>query len=280
MTPSYGGATGVGCTRTPDEGADAAMPEFPPPVPPPGEPPPPAEPHEVRRRHRVPAVVDDDVDLFGAEDAAARLADRLARVEPGATRAGDDGRPLLSPPIAPGTDRIEGPAYGRAGLVVFGAHGTPWSRTLGQIIAEVRRRHLATVGVAWRHYPDPAAHPRAAVFALATEAAAARARFWSLTRELLELRHYDPADLHGAMVRAGVDHQEALEAMRAGTGAERIADDVASALASGVTSSPALFVDGERYRGELTPGAVVAVLDVAVAARAGETNESKSAREA
>jgi protein-disulfide isomerase len=39
------------------------------------------------------------------------------------------------------------------------------------------------------------------------------------------------------------------------------ASDVASALASGVNHVPALFVNGERYTGELDPGAVTAALE-------------------
>jgi hypothetical protein len=91
-------------------------------------------------------------------------------------------------------------------LAVFGAHASPSSRSLGAVIDEVRRRHVATVGVVWRHYPDPAAHPRAAVFA----------------------------------------------------------SDVASAVASGVTYSPALFVDATRMEGEIEPGPVLALLDAAL----------------
>jgi hypothetical protein len=240
-------------------------PEFPEPVQIPGEPPPPREPHELRRPH-VPDVVDEDADLFGVEEAAGRLAERLARVEPGMTHRGPDGRPLLVPPPTRQRDRVEGPLPGRATLVVFGAHATPASHALGAVIDEVRRRHVATVGVVWRHYPDPAAHPRAALFALAAEAAAPSGRFWALTRELLRLRHYDPADLHGAMVRAGLAPEAMLETMRAGTGTERIESDVASALASGVTYTPALFVDGTRLEDEIRPGPVLAALDAALRA--------------
>jgi hypothetical protein len=243
----------------------SAMPEFPGPIRIPGEPEPPPEPREIRR-HRLPRVVDDDADRFGAEDAAARLAERLARVDAPPARPGPDGRPLLSPVPARPHDRIEGPLAGRATLVVFGAHATPSSRPLGAVLDEVRRRRVGTVGIVWRHYPDPAAHPRAAVFALAVEAAAAAGRFWSLTRELLQLRHYDPEDLHAAMVRASLSPETTLQAMRAGTGTERIASDVASALSSGVTYAPALFVDGARLRGEITPDAVVAALDAALRA--------------
>lgn len=243
----------------------SAMPAFPGPIRIPGEAEPPPEPREIRR-HRLRRVVDDDADRFGAEDAAARLAERLARVKPVPARSGPDGRPLLSPSPVRSRDRIGGPLAGRATLVVFGAHATPSSRALGAVLDAVRRRHAGTVGIVWRHYPDPAAHPRAAVFALAVEAAAAAGRFWSLTRELLQLRHYDPEDLHAAMVRASLSPEATLEAMRAGTGTERIASDVASALSSGVTSAPALFVDGARLRGEIEPGAVLAALDAALRA--------------
>jgi Na+:H+ antiporter, NhaA family len=238
-------------------------PEFPGPHRIAGEPPPPREPREIARA-RTPDVVDDDTDRFGVEDAASRLAERLAGVEGGPARPGPDGRPLLSPAPTRPHDRIEGPLPGRATLVVFGAHATPSSRALGAVLDAVRDRHVATVGIVWRHYPDPAAHPRAAVFALAAEAAAEASRFWPLTRELLRLHHYDPADLHAAMVRAGLPPEETLEAMRAGTGTERIADDVASALSSGVTYAPALFVDGARLDAEIQPDAVLVALEAAM----------------
>jgi protein-disulfide isomerase len=116
------------------------------------------------------------------------------------------------------------------------------------------------VRIAWRHFPDASAHPHAVVLALAAEAAAASGRFWALTRELLRLRHSDPRDLHTALLRAGLDPERTLEMMRAGTGEDRIADDVASAMASGVAFSPELFVGGERYTGELDAAAVSAAI--------------------
>ena len=237
--------------------------EFPPPIRLPGEGPAPPEPAPVERAH-TPVVVDEDTDTFGVEETAARVAERVARVQPHAARVAADGEILLTPPLATARDRIAGPASGQATLVVFGAHATPWSRSLGAVLDAVRRRHPATVGIAWRHYPDPVAHPRAVVFALAAEAAAEAGRFWTLTRELLGLRHHDPADLHGAIVRSSLDPDETLEAMRRGAGEGRIADDVASALASGVTYAPALFIGGERYPGELRPAPVLAAIERAL----------------
>jgi len=242
----------------------ATRPEFPPPIRLPGERPVPPEPTPIRRRAEAPDVVDEATDRYGVEETAARVADRLARVEPHAPRVADDGKILLTPSLAPAHDRIAGPAWGPATVVVFGAHGTPWSRSLGAVLDAIRRRHLMTVGVAWRHHPDPVAHPRAVVFALAVEAAAQAGRFWTLTRELLRLRHHDPDDLHSAIVRSSLDPDRILDAMRGGAGEDRIAGDVASALASGVTSAPALFIAGERYRGELRPDPVLAAIERAL----------------
>ena len=224
-----------------------------------GEPPLPREPYE--RHHREsPEVVDEAVDLFGAEAAAAQLVERLEQVPAGAADRAEDGRLLLSPPFAADHDRIDGSEWAQSTIMVFGAFGTPTSRPLGHLLTSLREQHGSTLRVAWRHYPDPAAHPRAAVFALAAEAGASLYRFWPLAHELLRLRHDDPRDLRTALLHAGIDPRRALDAMRAGTGIDRIVDDVASARASGVTFSPALFVNGEQYRGELDPAAVSAAL--------------------
>jgi Thioredoxin len=232
---------------------------FPRPIRLPGQPEPPREvPDE--RRDSPPEIVDEPIDAYGAEAAAAALAERLGHVRSSALRVAHDGLDLLSPPFTPGRDRVDGPRWARSTVVVFGAHGTPWSRLLGRVLAGIRTRDPTTVAIAWRHFPDPTAHPRAAVLALAAEAAAAQGRFWAMTRELLSARHHDPADLSAAMVRAGLDPVRTVGAMRAGTGAECIVGDTASALTSGVVFTPALFIDGERYRGELDPEAVSAAL--------------------
>lgn len=55
---------------------------------------------------------------------------------------------------------------------------------LGMLHALHESRITAVMALAWRRFPDPAADPRAAVLALAVEAAAAHGRFWAMTREL------------------------------------------------------------------------------------------------
>src|SRR3954471_6764525 len=185
-----------------------------------------ARPHPPPPRHaEPPPIVDEQVDAFGAETAAAQLTERLEQVRWSAVRMAADERALLSPPFEPQRDRVDGPPWARSSLVVFGAHGTPASRPLGRVLARVRAERVTRI--AWRHYPDPAAHPVAAMYALAVEAAAVRGRFWTLTRELLPLHHHDPADLSAAMVRAGLDPGRTTAAMRTGIGTDRIVADAA-----------------------------------------------------
>jgi hypothetical protein len=63
------------------------------------------------------------------------------------------------------------------------------------VLDSVRERHPSTIGVAWRHFPDPAAHPHAAMLALAVEAATERGRGTGRARVRVIRAQYDtPTD--------------------------------------------------------------------------------------
>jgi NhaA family Na+:H+ antiporter len=170
----------------------------------------------------------------------------------------------LTPPISDRRDHIEGPPWASASLVVFGSYGTPASRPLGRLLQQLREAHLTSLRVAWRHLPDTRTH-RPAGLALAAEAAATQGRFWSMNRELLAMRHDDPEDLHAAARRAGIDYYELLAGMRAPVCADRLRSDLASARASAVVSVPTLFVNGERFAGNLDAESVWAALQAPAA---------------
>src|SRR5215207_2376997 len=109
---------------------------FPPPIRLPGQPEPRREMPE--QRHYEPAeIVDEPIDAYGAEAAAAALAERLVHVRSSAVRVAHDGLDLLAPPFTPGRDRVDGPQSARSTLVVFGAHGTPSSRLVGRVLAAI-----------------------------------------------------------------------------------------------------------------------------------------------
>ncbi len=62
---------------------------------------PPRNRPERERGPETPDVVDEDFDLFGAEDAASALIERLKEVQPAAVLRSDLGEPLLSPAFDP-----------------------------------------------------------------------------------------------------------------------------------------------------------------------------------
>src|SRR2546422_11667440 len=100
---------------------------FPPPIRLPGEPEPRREMPE-QRHYEPPEIVDIPIDAYGAEAAAANLAERLARVGSGTVHVADPGLDLLAPPFARDRDRVDGAPWARSTLGVFGAPGTPSSR--------------------------------------------------------------------------------------------------------------------------------------------------------
>ena len=56
-----------------------------------------------------------------------------------------------------------------------------------------------------------------------------------------------------------------MDDMREGRHAERVLDDVRSAVVSGVTATPALFVEGVRWDGGWEPDALEGALRAALA---------------
>jgi protein-disulfide isomerase len=93
-------------------------------------------------------------------------------------------------------------------------------------------------------------HPNAQTAAEAAAAAAAQGRFWDMHDCLLE--HQDelaPEELPRHAERIGLDVERFTEDLRRRVYAERVADDVHSADASGVAGTPSFFVNGRRYQG-------------------------------
>ena len=207
---------------------------------------------------------DDAIEVATPTEAVLALARRIRAVRASSAPLLVDRPGVLTPPVSDTRDHVQGPVWAPS-LVVFGAYGTPASRPLGNLLDRLRDEHAGEVRVVWRHLPDPEAHPRSVELALAAEAAATESRFWSMHRELLAMRHDAPEDLHAAARLADVDFYRLVDRMSAGAGAgaDRIVAHVESAVASTATHSPALFVNGERYRGDLEVAAVWAALHAA-----------------
>jgi protein-disulfide isomerase len=102
----------------------------------------------------------------------------------------------------------------------------------------------------FRNLPLADVHPNAQIAAEAAEAAAEQGRFWDMHDRLLtHQQDLAPADLFRYASDLGLDLERFSEDMRRRRHAPRVAEDVRSADASGVTGTPTFFVNGRRHQG-------------------------------
>ena len=98
---------------------------------------------------------------------------------------------------------------------------------------------------AWRHLPIGDLHPAANGATLAAEGAAAQDRFWVYHDVLLARQDsLSVPDLLNYAGELGLDVGMLMEDMREGRHAERVLDDVRSAVGSRALATPAVFVEG------------------------------------
>jgi protein-disulfide isomerase len=102
----------------------------------------------------------------------------------------------------------------------------------------------------WRHLPLNDVHSDAQVAAEAAEAASAQGKFWEFYDALLA--HQDaltPSDLRRHAEELSLDVERFWDELRHHEHASRVAEDVASADASGVSGTPTFFINGRRHHG-------------------------------
>ena len=131
-------------------------------------------------------------------------------------------------------------------MVVFGDYEDPESASAWRGIQEIGDWFTA----AWRQLPIGELHPSANGAALAAEGAAAQDRFWDYHDVLLGRQDaLSVAELLTYAGEIGLDVAMLMDDMREGRHAERVLDDVRSAVDSGVSATPAVFVEGVELGG-------------------------------
>ena len=116
----------------------------------------------------------------------------------------------------------------------------------------VLERALATyegrVKLAFKYYPL-SAHPRALPAAKAAEAARLQGKFWEMHDMLFEHQdRLEDADLRNYAQRLGLDLERFERDMESESVAQRIEADQLEGRALAVDATPAIFIDGRRFR--------------------------------
>jgi Na+/H+ antiporter NhaA len=180
---------------------------------------------------------------------------RAVRLLPAETRARQIAGTVeelldLSDDVDPARDHIRGPDQAPVTLLEYGDYECPFCGRAEPIIRELLDSFGDDVRYVWRHLPLNDVHPNAQMAAEAAEAAAGQGAFWEM-HDLL-LRHQDALaddDLTEYARALGLDVERFWEELRRRRYADRVAEDVASADASGVAGTPTFFINGRRHQG-------------------------------
>jgi protein-disulfide isomerase len=167
----------------------------------------------------------------------------------------------LTPALAAG-DHVDGPPDAPLELVMYGDFQCPYCSAAQGILRRVRERLAGRLRFAFRQFPLTDVHPDAQRAAEASEAAAARDRFWEMHDALYALGgRLALDDLAGAAASVGLDADQVRQEVLDGTHAERVARDVRGGEASGVRGTPTFFVNGVRHEGAFDAQSLIAALE-------------------
>lgn len=153
----------------------------------------------------------------------------------------------LVPEVAEARDHVRG--SGGPMLLIFGDYECPYTR-----LAYRRVQSLEAEGVpfrfVFRHFPLVEIHPHALTAAEASEAAAAQGRFWPMSDVLFRRQKaLERADLERYADEIELRVERFRQELEEHVHLERVEADRASALASGATGTPTIFLDGLPYLG-------------------------------
>ncbi|BAY50367.1 DSBA oxidoreductase (plasmid) [Scytonema sp. HK-05] len=160
---------------------------------------------------------------------------------------------LLVPPSA--QDHIQGVLSAKVVLVMYGEYQCSRSANVYKMIKAIKRELSAAFGedylcFIFRHFPQIQIHPQAQRAAQAAVAAAAQGKFWLMSDTLFD--HQQRLE-NGYLVEyandLGLDIPQFLKELSKQVHVDRINEDIEGGIESGVTTTPALFINGIRYTG-------------------------------
>ena len=160
---------------------------------------------------------------------------------------------LLVPPSA--QDHIQGVLSAKVVLVMYGDYQCSRSANVYKMIKAIKRELSAAFGedylcFIFRHFPQTQIYPHAQRAAQAAVAAAAQGKFWLMSDTLFD--HQQRLE-NGYLVEyandLGLDIPQFLKELSKQVHVDRINEDIEGGMQSGVTTTPALFINGIRYTG-------------------------------
>lgn len=152
-------------------------------------------------------------------------------------------------------------------LVEYGNYQSPQCGEVHRLIQAIQQHFDSVfpeenrVCVVFRHFIQNSIYPQAQKAAEVAEAAAVQGQFWQMHEMLLTHQH---ALNNGYLVeyadRLGLDISQFLQDLSKRRHIDRVNEDTASGHHSGVTTAPALFINGIRYSGRWSLEQLIATI--------------------
>lgn len=168
--------------------------------------------------------------------------------------------PALNPPLGP-KDHILGPPDGGLVMVEYGDYECPHCGRAAPIVEAILKKFADKLTFGFRHFPLAKIHRHARLAAQAAEAAGAQGKFWEMHAMLFQ--HQDALEAEDlAKYAAGLDLDvpRFVRELGDGTYSERVREDLASGIRSGVNGTPTFFIQNKRFNGGYDFDALVAAL--------------------
>ena len=158
-------------------------------------------------------------------------------------------------------DHVRGNPAAALVVIMYADYQCPTCRQANAALADLQRRLGAQMGLVMRPFPQTDRHSFAALAAEAAEAAAAQGAFWPMHEALFSLQEAFEPDLLPALAeRLGLDADLLTEDVLQHAFELKVAASTATGTHLGVVATPTLFINGERYDGDLDEASVAGAM--------------------
>jgi protein-disulfide isomerase len=150
---------------------------------------------------------------------------------------------------------MQGVLSAKVVLVMYGDYQDSKSANVYKLIKAIERELSASFGedylcFIFRHFPQTQIHPYAQRAAQVAEVAAAQGQFWLMHNTLFtHQRRLENGYLVEYANDLGLDIPQFLKELAKQVHIDRIREDIEGGIQSGVTTAPAMFINGNRYTG-------------------------------
>jgi len=168
----------------------------------------------------------------------------------------------LTMPVSESRDHIQGSANAPVTLIEYGDYECPYCAQAYIIIKETQERLGSKLRFVFRNFPVTKVRPHAYETALAAEAAGVQGKFWEMYDYLFKHGQWiTNSDLRQSAAKLGLSLDRFNRDFFDRRYSSHIDEDIQSAMSSGVKSTPAFFINEDRYDGPWDLDSLLDALD-------------------